>query len=66
MDLKNKRVLVIGLGLSGRAAAELLLRRGARVVAVDGAASDELRRSAARLDPAERVVPRAWFDAVPA
>lgn len=35
MDVAGKRVLVVGLGRSGRAAAELARDRGARVVAVD-------------------------------
>lgn len=34
-DLKNKKVLVIGLGLSGRAAARFLMHRGAQVTAVE-------------------------------
>ncbi len=41
-DLKNKNVLVIGLGVSGRSACALLLRRGARVFAVDSNDSPEL------------------------
>lgn len=50
--LKDKRVVVIGLGASGRAAAELLLRRGARVVVVDGADTPGLREQAAALTAA--------------
>lgn len=34
--LLNRRVLLLGLGISGQAAAEFLLRRGAKVVGVDG------------------------------
>lgn len=34
-DLQNKNVLVIGLGISGRSACALLLRRGANVFATD-------------------------------
>ncbi len=47
--LENKNVLVIGLGLSGVAAAELCLARGARVVVVDGADNESLREQAAKL-----------------
>jgi UDP-N-acetylmuramoylalanine--D-glutamate ligase len=47
--LEDKNVLVIGLGLSGVAAAELLVARGARVVAVDGADNSASREAAARL-----------------
>jgi UDP-N-acetylmuramoylalanine--D-glutamate ligase len=35
MNLINKQVLVIGLGVSGRAAADFLLKSGAKVAAVD-------------------------------
>lgn len=35
MELRNKRMLVVGLGKSGRAAAMFLAKRGARVVAND-------------------------------
>ena len=48
-SLENKKVLVLGLGASGRAAAELLCRRGAKVVVVDGAESDRLREEAKAL-----------------
>ncbi|HJX29474.1 MAG TPA: hypothetical protein VJ885_16325, partial [Thermoanaerobaculia bacterium] len=37
-----ERVLVYGLGLSGRAAAKLLLARDVSVVAVDARAEDKL------------------------
>ncbi|MBU6398811.1 MAG: UDP-N-acetylmuramoyl-L-alanine--D-glutamate ligase [Verrucomicrobia bacterium] len=52
VSLANKRVLVLGLGASGQAAAELLLRRGARVVAIDGADTGPLRQTAAALERA--------------
>src|SRR2546425_1068856 len=42
-ELVEKKVLVIGLGASGRAASELLRRRAARVVAVDSADTPALR-----------------------
>lgn len=38
MDLKNKKVLVVGLARSGRAASEFLARQGARVTANDASA----------------------------
>jgi len=44
--LENKEVLVIGLGGRGRAACELLCRRGARVFAVDSADAPDLRQTA--------------------
>ena len=42
--LKDKTALVIGLGVSGRAACELLRRKGSRVIGVDHADSEALRR----------------------
>src|SRR5688500_7092398 len=48
-SMESKRVLVIGLGTSGSAASTLLRKRGARVVAVDDADTDTLRREANRL-----------------
>ena len=43
MDLKNKRVLVVGLGKSGVASALFLQERGARVTVSDAKTEDELR-----------------------
>jgi len=42
LDLKNKRVLVVGLGKSGVASALFLQERGARVTVSDAKAEDEL------------------------
>jgi UDP-N-acetylmuramoylalanine--D-glutamate ligase len=47
--LEHKHVLVLGLGKSGLAAAELLRRRGAKVVALDSSDSPALQRDAAQL-----------------
>ena len=49
MSYQNQSVLVIGLGLSGQAAAEFLLRRGARVHAIDTARTEGLQASAESL-----------------
>jgi len=43
LDLKNKRVLVVGLGKSGVASALFLQDRGARVTVSDAKTEDELR-----------------------
>src|SRR5215468_12246293 len=43
MDLKDKRVLVVGLGKSGVASALFLKDRGARVTVSDTKSSDQLR-----------------------
>ncbi len=48
-SLEHKTVLVLGLGKSGLAAAELLRQRGARVLALDSADSPALQRDAAQL-----------------
>src|SRR5690349_10854064 len=48
-DLRGKRVLVYGLGKSGAAAVQLLLREGARVVAVDDREEAELGAQAQEL-----------------
>lgn len=47
--LQDKIVLVIGLGLSGAAAARLLVARGARVTAMDNSDTPALRQEAAEL-----------------
>jgi UDP-N-acetylmuramoylalanine--D-glutamate ligase len=49
MELKDKDVLVLGLGRSGMAAASLLRRDGARVVVRDEATDDLLQERAIRL-----------------
>lgn len=49
IPLTEKNILVIGLGKSGQAAAELLCNRGARVTAVDGATSPALENAARSL-----------------
>jgi len=48
-DLASKRVCVIGLGTSGRAAIDLLLAKGVNVTPVDSAESDELIEYAAAM-----------------
>jgi UDP-N-acetylmuramoylalanine--D-glutamate ligase len=50
IQLEHKHVLVLGLGRSGRAAAELLHQRGARVQVVDSVRTPELEQSAAALE----------------
>ncbi|MFN2595015.1 MAG: UDP-N-acetylmuramoyl-L-alanine--D-glutamate ligase [Actinomycetota bacterium] len=49
MNLAEKRVLVCGLGVSGRAAALALLKRGVRVTVVDDSDSERVRRTATEL-----------------
>ena len=47
--IEDQNVLVLGLGLSGVAATELLLKRGAHVTALDSADSKSLREQAMKL-----------------
>ncbi|MCK4249542.1 MAG: UDP-N-acetylmuramoyl-L-alanine--D-glutamate ligase, partial [Candidatus Omnitrophica bacterium] len=49
MDLKNKKVTVIGLGESGLAAVELLSRAGSIVRVTDFARSEQTKQAAAEL-----------------
>jgi UDP-N-acetylmuramoylalanine--D-glutamate ligase len=49
-ELGGKRVVVVGLGASGVAAARLCLRRGARVVATDGKPRESLSEAALALE----------------
>jgi len=49
-NYRNGKVLVIGLGLSGRASALLLRRLGISTYAFDDSTSDELRKVASELD----------------
>jgi UDP-N-acetylmuramoylalanine--D-glutamate ligase len=49
MDLRNRRVIVIGLGKSGIAAAKLCAERGAKVIGTDSAALDKLPKEASEL-----------------
>jgi UDP-N-acetylmuramoylalanine--D-glutamate ligase len=75
MDLAGKRVMVIGLGVSGRAAARLLAARGARLVMTDvrsdfGSnihAETDLHASGAAMSPGEihlGAEDPAWLDGV--
>jgi len=49
MKVKNKRVLIIGMGLSGIGAARLLREEGARVMIVEKREDEEKEREASRL-----------------
>ena len=67
--LQDKVVLVIGLGLSGAAAARLLVSRGARVTAMDNSDTPALRREAeelrdlgVRVELDLRLAPAGQFD----
>ncbi|MBI5799560.1 MAG: UDP-N-acetylmuramoyl-L-alanine--D-glutamate ligase [Verrucomicrobia bacterium] len=67
--LQEKNVLVIGLGLSGAAAARLLIARGARVIAMDNSdtpglrrVAEELRELGVRVELDLRMPPAGQFD----
>lgn len=48
MDVKDKRILVVGFGLSGEAAARLLIREGAKVLVIDESQNKNMKRRARR------------------
>jgi len=50
MELRGKRVVVVGLALTGIAVAKFCARRGARVVVTDGKAADKLADQMKLLD----------------
>ncbi len=50
MNLKNKQITVVGIGRSGFAAARLLSKKGARVLATDGSRKEEVLRNAGALE----------------
>jgi UDP-N-acetylmuramoylalanine--D-glutamate ligase len=51
MELGNKKVLVVGLGVSGYAAAELVARKGGRVKITESADTCEVRERLEKLAP---------------
>src|SRR5437762_6149425 len=51
LDIRDKHVLVIGLGGRGQAACRLLRRNGAKVLAVDSDNNQDLQKRAAELHP---------------
>jgi UDP-N-acetylmuramoylalanine--D-glutamate ligase len=53
LELRDKRVVVVGLALTGIAVAKFCARRGARVVVTDGKPADKLADAIAKLDGAE-------------
>ncbi|NQT95135.1 MAG: UDP-N-acetylmuramoyl-L-alanine--D-glutamate ligase [Candidatus Omnitrophica bacterium] len=50
MELNDKKVTVVGLGISGRAASLLLREKGAVVYATDSSISDELKATKSELE----------------
>jgi UDP-N-acetylmuramoylalanine--D-glutamate ligase len=70
MDLNGKRVLVVGYGTSGQAAAKLLVHQGASVVVIDESKKETMKRRARRkknppiqINFGTSTVPRIRFDA---
>ncbi|MDX2093296.1 MAG: UDP-N-acetylmuramoyl-L-alanine--D-glutamate ligase [Kofleriaceae bacterium] len=55
MELDGKRVVVVGLGLTGIAVAKFCAKRGARVVVTDGKPADKLTEAMKQLDGAEYI-----------
>ena len=58
VQLEGKKVVVIGLGASGVAAARLCRQRGARVVGTDSKPLEELS------PPSERMTSRSLLEAI--
>ena len=56
MDLEGKKVVVVGLALTGVAVAKFCARRGARVIVTDGKPADKLAEQMKLLDG----VPVTW------
>jgi len=56
MDLKNKKVIVIGFGKSGQAAAKLLLKKGAEVIVSDVRPKEEIGSQLVNKFEAEGVI----------
>jgi len=49
MDLKNKHITVVGLGITGEAVARFLIKRGAHVTVTDSGSGDQVKKAAERL-----------------
>ncbi|WP_129346420.1 UDP-N-acetylmuramoyl-L-alanine--D-glutamate ligase [Sorangium cellulosum] len=62
MDVRGRTVIVVGLGRSGVAAARLLIERGARVIANDGAPRERLSAAAASLEAEGAVLAAGGHD----
>lgn len=56
MELRDKKVVVVGLALTGIAVAKFCARRGARVIVTDSGSTDKLAAKMAQLDG----VPVTW------
>jgi 5,10-methylene-tetrahydrofolate dehydrogenase/methenyl tetrahydrofolate cyclohydrolase len=49
MDLTNKHITVVGLGITGEAVARFLIKRGAHVAVTDSGSGDQVKKAADRL-----------------
>ncbi len=70
MDVKEKQILVVGFGVSGQAAARLLVQKGAKVFAIDESQGKIMKRRAKRkkncnlqIQFGVRTIPSGRFDA---
>lgn len=70
MDVKGKQILVVGFGVSGQAAARLLVQKGAKVFAIDESRGKTMKRRAKRkkncnlqIQFGVRTIPSGRFDA---
>jgi UDP-N-acetylmuramoylalanine-D-glutamate ligase len=49
MDLTNKRITVVGLGITGEAVTHFLIKRNAIVTVTDSGAGDQVKETAEKL-----------------
>jgi UDP-N-acetylmuramoylalanine--D-glutamate ligase len=49
MELKNKHITVVGLGVTGEAVARFLIKRGAIVTVTDSGSGDQIKKTAEKL-----------------
>ena len=64
LELKNKRIVVVGLGRSGVATARFLVNQGARVTVTDRAPAEALKAPAAALEGLDVLLKLGGHDAV--
>lgn len=65
MEVKGKQILVVGYGISGQAAAKLLLHHGASVVALDEGEKKPMKRRARRKKTSPPIQINFGADSVP-
>jgi UDP-N-acetylmuramoylalanine--D-glutamate ligase len=68
MDLMNKHITVVGLGITGEAVARFLIKRGAIVTVTDTSSGDQVKKAAEKLESMGVLIelgqhnPRLFYD----